>query len=119
MFGQGFAESREFYDAKSVRVSVAITARRSRLHPGTRYLARGLNGAYSTGGSHFRSLHLPAMNFTEHCELVGFKISRGVQKSVEQSLAQVCYSLSFPRQEMSYIWKIAVLESFYDEYCLY
>lgn len=30
-------------------MSVAITARRSRLHPGTRYLARGLNGAYSTG----------------------------------------------------------------------
>lgn len=46
---QGFAESREFYDAKGVKVTVAITARRSRLHPGTRYLARGLNGAFSTG----------------------------------------------------------------------
>ncbi|XP_024361756.1 probable phosphoinositide phosphatase SAC9 [Physcomitrium patens] len=46
---QGFAESREFHDGNGVKVCVAITARRSRLHPGTRYLARGLNGAYSTG----------------------------------------------------------------------
>lgn len=28
---------------------VALMARRSRLHPGTRYLARGLNSCYSTG----------------------------------------------------------------------
>lgn len=39
-----------FEDAKGREVTVALTARRSRLHPGTRYLARGLNGAYSTGG---------------------------------------------------------------------
>ena len=28
---------------------VALIARRSRLHPGTRYLARGLNSCFSTG----------------------------------------------------------------------
>lgn len=43
-------------------MSIAITARRSRLHPGTRYLARGLNGAYSTGRPPFRSLHLYVIN---------------------------------------------------------
>lgn len=53
LFRQGFAESRVFQDAKGQTVTVALTARRSRLHPGTRYLARGLNGAYSTGGPRF------------------------------------------------------------------
>jgi hypothetical protein len=46
---QGLAESRNFQDNKGRQVTVVLTARRSRLHPGTRYLARGLNGAYSTG----------------------------------------------------------------------
>lgn len=46
---QGLAESRNFLDNKGRQVTVVLTARRSRLHPGTRYLARGLNGAYSTG----------------------------------------------------------------------
>ncbi|XP_024545394.1 probable phosphoinositide phosphatase SAC9 isoform X1 [Selaginella moellendorffii] len=46
---QGLADSRTFVDAKGQYATVAITARRSRLHPGTRYLARGLNAAYSTG----------------------------------------------------------------------
>ncbi|KAL3691590.1 hypothetical protein R1sor_005241 [Riccia sorocarpa] len=46
---QGFADCRTFNDADSQQVTVALTARRSRLHPGTRYLARGLNATYSTG----------------------------------------------------------------------
>ncbi|KAL2622415.1 hypothetical protein R1flu_002620 [Riccia fluitans] len=46
---QGFAESRMFSDAKDQPVTLALTARRSRLHPGTRYLARGLNATFSTG----------------------------------------------------------------------
>ncbi|XP_020520412.1 probable phosphoinositide phosphatase SAC9 isoform X2 [Amborella trichopoda] len=46
---QGFAESRGIGGTAQQEVTVALTARRSRLHPGTRYLARGLNACYSTG----------------------------------------------------------------------
>ena len=46
---QGFAECRSFGSLGQQEGVVAITARRSRLHPGTRYLARGLNACSSTG----------------------------------------------------------------------
>ncbi|GLT56600.1 hypothetical protein SLA2020_296310 [Shorea laevis] len=46
---QGFAECRSFGSSGQIEGMVALTARRSRLHPGTRYLARGLNSCFSTG----------------------------------------------------------------------
>ncbi|XP_047334553.1 probable phosphoinositide phosphatase SAC9 isoform X2 [Impatiens glandulifera] len=46
---QGFAEYRYFGSSGQQEGRVALTARRSRLHPGTRYLARGINSCYSTG----------------------------------------------------------------------
>ncbi|CAL1390807.1 unnamed protein product [Linum trigynum] len=46
---QGFAECRNFGSLGQLEGIVALTARRSRLHPGTRYLARGLNSCFSTG----------------------------------------------------------------------
>ncbi|KAJ7567420.1 hypothetical protein O6H91_02G146100 [Diphasiastrum complanatum] len=46
---QGLADSRTFTDSRGQQVTVSLIARRSRLHPGTRYLARGLNAASSTG----------------------------------------------------------------------
>uniref|UniRef100_A0A1D1ZIN1 Uncharacterized protein C1093.03 n=1 Tax=Anthurium amnicola TaxID=1678845 RepID=A0A1D1ZIN1_9ARAE len=46
---QGFAECRRFGGTGQQEGIVALTARRSRLHPGTRYLARGLNSCFSTG----------------------------------------------------------------------
>ncbi|GMI96044.1 ARABIDOPSIS THALIANA SUPPRESSOR OF ACTIN 9, SUPPRESSOR OF ACTIN 9, MURUS 11 [Hibiscus trionum] len=46
---QGFAESRSFGSSGQVEGIVALIARRSRLHPGTRYLARGINSCFSTG----------------------------------------------------------------------
>ncbi|CAN1788324.1 Probable phosphoinositide phosphatase SAC9 [Linum perenne] len=46
---QGFAECRKFGSLGQLEGIVALTARRSRLHPGTRYLARGLNSCFSTG----------------------------------------------------------------------
>eukprot|EP00250_Pteridium_aquilinum_P004965 c15135_g1_i1 orf=287-3169(+) len=46
---QGFVDSGMFTDGRGQQVIVALIARRSRLHPGTRYLARGLNAAFSTG----------------------------------------------------------------------
>ncbi|XP_024985073.1 probable phosphoinositide phosphatase SAC9 isoform X1 [Cynara cardunculus var. scolymus] len=46
---QGFAESRNFGSLGQQEGIVALIARRSRLHPGTRYLARGINSCYSTG----------------------------------------------------------------------
>ncbi|PIN26025.1 hypothetical protein CDL12_01222 [Handroanthus impetiginosus] len=46
---QGFAECKTFGSLGQQEGVVALTARRSRLHPGTRYLARGINSCYSTG----------------------------------------------------------------------
>ncbi|KAJ4973876.1 hypothetical protein NE237_007050 [Protea cynaroides] len=46
---QGFAECRVFGSSGQREGLVALIARRSRLHPGTRYLARGLNSCFSTG----------------------------------------------------------------------
>ncbi|KAI3511442.1 hypothetical protein L1887_18595 [Cichorium endivia] len=46
---QGFVEYRTFGSLGQQDGIVALIARRSRLHPGTRYLARGLNSCYSTG----------------------------------------------------------------------
>ncbi|XP_011091527.1 probable phosphoinositide phosphatase SAC9 isoform X2 [Sesamum indicum] len=46
---QGFADCKNFGSLGQQEGVVALTARRSRLHPGTRYLARGLNSCYSTG----------------------------------------------------------------------
>ncbi|KAG9455349.1 hypothetical protein H6P81_008253 [Aristolochia fimbriata] len=46
---QGFADCRSFGCSGRQEGTVALTARRSRLHPGTRYLARGLNACFSTG----------------------------------------------------------------------
>ncbi|TYI39698.1 hypothetical protein ES332_A02G112700v1 [Gossypium tomentosum] len=46
----GFAKSRSFGSLGQVEGIVALTARRSGLHPSTRYLARGINSCFSTGG---------------------------------------------------------------------
>ncbi|KAI3820125.1 hypothetical protein L1987_13983 [Smallanthus sonchifolius] len=46
---QGFVECRSFRGLGQQEGIVALIARRSRLHPGTRYLARGINSCYSTG----------------------------------------------------------------------
>ncbi|CAA0820432.1 Probable phosphoinositide phosphatase SAC9 [Striga hermonthica] len=46
---QGFVECKTFGSHGQQEGFVALTARRSRLHPGTRYLARGINSCYGTG----------------------------------------------------------------------
>ncbi|XP_040376150.1 probable phosphoinositide phosphatase SAC9 [Oryza brachyantha] len=46
---QGFAECRSFGGTGQQGGIVALLARRSRLHPGTRYLARGINACSGTG----------------------------------------------------------------------
>ncbi|XP_031391527.1 probable phosphoinositide phosphatase SAC9 isoform X2 [Punica granatum] len=43
------AERRTFGSSGQLEGVVALIARRSRLHPGTRYLARGINSCFSTG----------------------------------------------------------------------
>jgi len=48
---QGMAESRLLSDALGARFAVALLARRGRLHPGTRYIARGLNAEESAPGN--------------------------------------------------------------------
>jgi hypothetical protein len=46
---QGLAESRRLRDLKDREYRVAVFGRRSSAHPGTRYLARGLNDAAAPG----------------------------------------------------------------------
>ena len=46
---QGLAEGRDLVDAQGTKWTVALISRRSCLHPGTRYLARGLNVEFSPG----------------------------------------------------------------------
>jgi hypothetical protein len=46
---QGFAECRNFGSLGQNEGQVGLVARRSRLHPGTRYIARGINACHSTG----------------------------------------------------------------------
>ena len=46
---QGFAESMELKDSRGQPYGCAHFCRRSRLHPGTRYLARGINAVASCG----------------------------------------------------------------------
>lgn len=46
---QGLADCRSFGSLGQQEGIVALIARRSRLHPGTRYLARGINNCYGTG----------------------------------------------------------------------
>ncbi|KAH9726932.1 putative phosphoinositide phosphatase SAC9 [Citrus sinensis] len=46
---KGFAECQNFGRSGQLEGVVALIARRSRLHPGTRYLARGINSCFSTG----------------------------------------------------------------------
>lgn len=45
---QGFAEVRSFGSLGQQEGIVGLIARRSRLHPGTRYLARGINSCFGT-----------------------------------------------------------------------
>ena len=49
MLLQGMAESRELTDRGGRKWHMGLVSRRSCLHPGTRYLARGLNAAGSPG----------------------------------------------------------------------
>ena len=46
---QGSAEGRVLQDAAGRPYGVALVSRRSRLHPGMRYIARGLNALASPG----------------------------------------------------------------------
>jgi len=46
---QGVVESRTLADAAGRRFALVLLARRSRLHPGMRYIARGLNALASPG----------------------------------------------------------------------
>ncbi len=46
---QGSAEGRTLQDAAGQPYGVALVSRRSRLHPGMRYIARGLNALASPG----------------------------------------------------------------------
>jgi SacI homology domain len=46
---QGMAASRQFTDCTGKCFSLALISRRSCLHPGMRYIARGLNALASPG----------------------------------------------------------------------
>ena len=46
---QGLVESRQLKDREGQAYTLCLLARRSRLHPGMRYIARGLNALASPG----------------------------------------------------------------------
>ena len=46
---QGVVESRSLEDSQGTRYTLVLFSRRSRLHPGMRYIARGLNSRASPG----------------------------------------------------------------------
>ena len=46
---KGVVESRILEDAEAQKYMLLLFSRRSRLHPGMRYIARGLNGLASPG----------------------------------------------------------------------
>ena len=46
---QGLVESRQLKDREGQVYTLCLLARRSRLHPGMRYIARGLNALASPG----------------------------------------------------------------------
>ena len=49
LVGQGAVEARNLEDRRGRRYTLALFSRRSCLHPGTRYMARGLNARASPG----------------------------------------------------------------------
>ena len=49
MLLQGLVEERDMKDARGIPFAYALVSRRGRLHPGMRYIARGLNGLASPG----------------------------------------------------------------------
>ena len=51
---QGLSEVKELQDAKGEPYSLALIARRSRIHAGTRYLARGINAGAGCGNERAR-----------------------------------------------------------------
>ena len=71
---QGLAECRLMVDAQGVKACVALLSRRSRLHPGTRYLARGLNDAASPGNE-------------VECEQLLFRVADPLGAAAMQSLS--------------------------------
>ena len=71
---QGLAECRLMVDARGVKACVALLSRRSRLHPGTRYLARGLNDAASPGNE-------------VECEQLLFRVADPLGAAAMQSLS--------------------------------
>lgn len=46
---QGLVEERDLHDVAGMPFAYTIISRRSRLHPGMRYIARGLNALASPG----------------------------------------------------------------------
>ena len=64
---QGVIESRTLEDAAQQKYTLALIARRSRLHPGMRYIARGLNSLSSPGMPlSTPGVPLPPMNLVPH-----------------------------------------------------
>eukprot|EP00958_Prasinococcus_capsulatus_P006767 scaffold630_cov399-Prasinococcus_capsulatus_cf.AAC.2 len=63
---QGLAEGRKLVDAQGATWMIALISRRSCLHPGTRYLARGLNVEFSPGNElECEQLVFPVQNEVE------------------------------------------------------
>ncbi len=61
---QGVVESRTLEDNRGVKYTIVLFSRRSRLHPGMRYIARGLNSLASPGNEiECEQVHRPSYRF--------------------------------------------------------
>jgi len=65
---QGVVESRTLEDNRGLRYTLVLFSRRSRLHPGMRYIARGLNSLASPGNE--IECEQVLLVFSAHCMLV-------------------------------------------------
>jgi SacI homology domain len=81
---QGMAASRQFTDSAGKRFSLALISRRSCLHPGMRYIARGLNALASPGNE-------------SEVEQIVWTTPTGKQPAMLSSVSSV-FSLRLPTQ---------------------
>ena len=80
---QGLVESRQLKDREGQAYTLCLLARRSRLHPGMRYIARGLNALASPGNE-------------IECDQVAFWRSMAVACDFTHNLATKLRAISHP-----------------------
>ncbi|KAK5825417.1 hypothetical protein PVK06_020249 [Gossypium arboreum] len=85
----GFAESRSFGSSGQIEGIVALTAHRSGLHPGTRYLARGINSCFSTGKMKLLFLSYDYVDMVVAADANLVLTTRGIEKTTRALISEL------------------------------